>query len=151
MGAKGDIGSTGAQGDPGVSLSKFATVPLTTLATGVDGGTASNVFFTADSNGNYTFEILLSGVIDVSNQMKLYAEIVTGNMAIGNQFAVASDSTSGVNGFSGRQYGFRLIGSVANVTTGTTFSVRVGIVNAVASININFMGRALVNKVGSIG
>jgi hypothetical protein len=150
-GAKGDTGPTGNQGDAGISVSKFATVPLTTLATATDGGTASNVFFTADSNGNYTFEILLSGVIDVSNQLKLYAEIVTGNMAIGNQFAVASDSTSGVNGLTGRQYGFRIIGSVANVTAGTTFSVRVGIVNAVASVNINFMGRALVNKVGSIG
>ena len=83
--------------------------------------------------------------------MKLYAEIVTGNMAIGNQFAVASDSTSGVNGLSGRQYGFRLIGSVANVTSGTAFSARVGIVNAVDSVNINFTGRALINKVGSIG
>ena len=151
QGVKGDVGTTGTQGDAGISVSKFATVPLTTLATGVDGGTSSNVFFTADSNGNYTFEILLSGVIGISNQMKLYAEIVTGNMAIGNQFAVASDSTTGVNGLSGRQYGFRLIGSVANVTSGTTFSVRVGIVNAVDSVNINFMGRALVNKVGSIG
>ena len=83
--------------------------------------------------------------------MKLYAEIVIGNMAIGNQFTVASDSMSGVNGFSGRQYGFRIIGSAANVSAGTSFSVRVGIVNAVDSININFTGRALVNKVGSIG
>jgi len=151
QGAKGDTGATGSQGDSGISVSKFATVPLTTLATGIDGGTSSNIFFTADSSGNYTFEVLLSGVIGISSQMKLYAEIITGNMAIGNQFAVASDSTSGVNGLTGRQYGFRVIGSVANVTLGQTFSVRVGIVNAVDSININFMGRALVNKVGSIG
>ena len=72
-------------------------------------------------------------------------------MAIGNQFTVASDSTSGVNGVSGRQYGFRIIGAVANVNAGTSFSVRVGINNAVDSVNITFMGRALVNKVGSIG
>ena len=151
QGAKGDTGTAGAPGDPGISVAKFATVPLTTLATGVDGGTSSNIFFTAETNGNYTFEVMLSGVISIPNQMKLYAELVSGNMLIGNQFAVASDSTTGVNGLSGRQYGFRLIGSAANVTSGTTFSVRVGIVNAVDSININFMGRALVNKVGSIG
>ena len=151
QGAKGDTGTAGAPGDAGISVAKFATVPLTTLATGVDGGSSSNIFFTAESNGNYTFEVLLSGLVGIPNQMKLYAELVSGNMLIGNQFAVASDSTTGVNGLSGRQYGFRLIGSVANVTTGTTFSVRVGIVNAVDSININFMGRALVNKVGSIG
>jgi hypothetical protein len=151
QGAKGDTGTAGTQGDAGISVAKFATVPNTTLATGADGGTNSSVFFTAESAGNYTFELLLSGVIGISNQMKLYAEITSGNMAIGNQFTVASDSTSGVNGVSGRQYGFRIIGAVANVNSGTTFSVRVGILNAVDSVNITFMGRALVNKVGSIG
>jgi hypothetical protein len=151
QGAKGDTGTTGAQGDAGVSISKFSTVPLTTLATGADGSTSSSIFFTADSNGNYTFEVLISGVVSIQNLMKLYAEIVIGNMAIGNQFTVASDAVSGVNGLSGRQYGFRIIGSAANVTSGTSFSVRVGIVNAVDSININFTGKALVNKVGSIG
>jgi hypothetical protein len=151
QGAKGDTGTAGTPGDSAISVAKFATVPLTVLPTGVDGGTSSNIFFTADSNGNYTFEILISGLVSIPNQMKLYAEIVTGNMAIGNQFAVASDSTSGVNGLSGRQYGFRLIGSAANVTSGTTFAVRIGIVNAVDSVNINFIGRALINKVGSIG
>ena len=151
QGVKGETGTTGSQGDAGVSVSKFATVPLTTLATGADGSTSSSIFFTADSNGNYTFEVLISGVVAIQNLMKLYAEIVIGNMAIGNQFTVASDAMSGVNGLSGRQYGFRIIGSAANVTSGTSFSVRVGIVNAVDSININFTGKALVNKVGSIG
>jgi hypothetical protein len=151
QGVKGETGTTGSQGDAGVSVSKFATVPLTTLATGADGSTSSSIFFTADSNGNYTFEVLISGVVGIQNLMKLYAEIVIGNMAIGNQFTVASDAMSGVNGLSGRQYGFRIIGSAANVTSGTSFSVRVGIVNAVDSININFTGKALVNKVGSIG
>ena len=83
--------------------------------------------------------------------MRLYAEIITGGMAIGNQFAVASDSISGVNDVSGRQYGFRLIGAAANVTSGTSFSVRVGIISAADAIEINFTGRALVYKVGSIG
>ena len=151
QGVKGETGTAGAQGEAGISVSKFATVPLTTLATGADGSTSTNIFFTADSSGNYTFEVLISGVVSIQNLMKLYAEIVIGNMAIGNQFTVASDSMSGVNGFSGRQYGFRIIGSAANVSAGTSFSVRVGIVNAVDSININFTGRALVNKVGSIG
>jgi len=151
QGVKGDTGTTGAQGDSGASVVKFATVPLTKLATDVDGGTSSSIFFTADSAGNYTFEILVSGLINSPDQMRLYAEITTGNMAIGNQFAVASDSTSGVNEVSGRQYGFRLIGAVANVTVGTSFSVRVGIVSAADAIEIGFKGRALVTKVGSIG
>jgi len=151
QGVKGDTGTTGAQGDSGASVVKFATVPLTKLATSVDGGTSSSIFFTADSIGNYTFEILLSGLINSPDQMRLYAEIITGGMAIGNQFAVASDATSGVNEVSGRQYGFRLIGAVANVTSGTSFSVRVGIVSAADAIEISFSGRALVTKVGTIG
>ena len=151
-GVKGDTGGTGAQGVAGISVAKFATLPETILATGVDGGTSSNIFFTADSIGNYTFEVLVSGLVLFDNQMKLYAEIVTGDMAIGNQFTVASDSISGVNQLSGRQYGFRIIGTAANVALGTSFSVKVGIVNAVLPTkNITFTGRALVNKVGSIG
>ena len=151
QGVKGDTGTTGAQGDSGASVVKFATIPLTTLATSVDGGTSSSVFFTANSNGNYTFEILISGLINSPDQMKLYAEIVTGTMALGNQFTVASDATSGVNESFGRHYGFRIIGAATNVILGTSFSVRIGIVSAVDDINIGFTGRALVTKVGSIG
>ena len=151
-GGKGDTGGAGAQGVAGISVAKFVTLPETILATGVDGGTSSNIFFTADSIGNYTFEVLVSGLVLFDNQMKLYAEIVAGDMAIGNQFTVASDSISGVNQLSGRQYGFRIIGTAANVALGTSFSVKVGIVNAVLPTkNITFTGRALVNKVGSIG
>ena len=148
QGAKGDTGSTG---EAGVSISKFVIIPLTTLATGADGNNATNIFFTADSNGSYTFEVLLSGTVSILNPLKLYAEIVSGNAPIGNQFAVASDSTSAVNGIAGRHYGFRILGAVANVNVGTSFSIKVGIYTAADSINIMFMGRALVNKVGSIG
>ena len=151
-GSKGDIGLTGAAGSAGISVAYFVTVPETILPTGVDGGSSSKVFFTTDSTGNYTFEILLSGLVVAENLMKLYAEIVIGDLTIGNQFTVASDSISGVNKLSGRQYGFRIIGAAANVASGTSFSVKVGIVNAsLPTENIAFNGKALVNKVGSIG
>jgi hypothetical protein len=151
-GSKGDTGLAGAPGAAGISVAYFVTVPETSLPTGVDGGSSSKVFFTTDSTGNYTFEILLSGLVVAENLMKLYAEIVIGDLAIGNQFTVASDSISGVNRLSGRQYGFRIIGAAANVASGTSFSVKVGIVNAsLPTENIAFNGKALVNKVGSIG
>jgi hypothetical protein len=155
-GARGEIGapgSTGAQGPagaPGVSYTKFATVPNIVLATGSEGNSNSGVFFTAPTTGSYTFEVLVSGVISVGNQFRLYAEITSGSMSIGNQFAVASDSNSGVNGYSGRQYGFRIIGAMADVSAGTTFSIKIGTLTAVDT-SITFSGRALVNKVGSIG
>ena len=151
IGSKGDAGAPGAQGDAGISVSKFVTVPQITVPTGADGSKSSSVFFIADSSGNYTFDVLLSGLVGIDDLMKLYAEIVIGDMAIGNQFTVASDSVSGVNRIIGRQYGFRIIGSAANVDSGTSFSVRVGIVYAAGSTEIKFVGKALVNKVGSIG
>jgi hypothetical protein len=151
QGAKGDTGTTGAQGDSGASVVKFATVILAKLGTSVDGASSTGIFFTAQSIGNYTFEILLSGLINSPDQMRLYAEIITGGMAIGNQFAVASDSISAVNEVSGRQYGFRIIGAAANVTSGTSFSVRVGIVSAADAVDIYFTGRALITKVETIG
>jgi hypothetical protein len=151
-GSKGDTGLAGAPGSAGISVAYFVTVPETILPTGVDGGSSSKVFFTTDSTGNYTFEILLSGLVVAENLMKLYAEIVIGDLTIGNQFTVASDSISGVNRLSGRQYGFRIIGAAANVASGTSFSVKVGIVNAsLPAENIAFNGKALVHKVGSIG
>jgi hypothetical protein len=127
------------------------TIPTITLATGADGNNSSSIFFTADSVGNYTFEIMLSGLVGIPNPLKIYAEITSGGLTIGNQFAVASDSVSGVNGVSGRQYGFRIIAAAANVTSGSSFSVKIGILNAADSVNLNFSGRALINKVGSIG
>jgi hypothetical protein len=150
IGAPGSTGAQGPEGAPGVSYTKFATVPSIVLATGSEGNSNSGVFFTAPTTGSYTFEVLVSGVISVGNQFRLYAEITSGSMSIGNQFAVASDSNSGVNGYSGRQYGFRIIGATADVSAGTTFSVKIGTLTAVET-SITFSGRALVNKVGSIG
>jgi len=151
-GAKGDIGSTGAQGDPGVSLSKFATVPIATLAITTAGNSTSHIFFTATTSGNYTFEVIVAGVANFSDTFNLNAEIVIGNSAIADQFAIASDAESYANGISGRQYGFTVIGAAVNVSAGAIFALRITNQIAVSGgTSINFMGRALVNKVGSIG
>lgn len=152
QGAKGDTGTAGAPGDAGISVAKFATVPLATLAIATAGNSTSQTFFTADTAGSYTFEVIVAGVANFSDTFKLNAEIVIGNSAITNQFTIASDANSYANGISGRQYGFTLIGAAANVSAGAIFAIR--ITNQVAvsgGTSINFMGRALVNKVGSIG
>ena len=152
QGAKGDTGTAGAPGDAGISVVKFATVPLAALAITTAGNSTSQTFFTADSAGNYTFEVIVAGVANFSDTFKLNAEIVIGNSAITNQFAIASDAMSYANGISGRQYGFTVIGAAANVSAGAIFAIR--ITNQVAvsgGTSINFIGRALVNKVGSIG
>jgi hypothetical protein len=88
----------------------------------------------------------------MSDTFKLNAEIVIGNSAIANQFTIASDAESYANGISGRQYGFTIIAANANVSAGAIFAVRItNQVNVSGGTSITFLGRALVNKVGSIG
>jgi hypothetical protein len=152
QGVKGDTGITGAQGDSGASVVKFATVPAGTLTITTAGNSISQTFFTAETAGNYTFEVIVVGIANFSETFKLNAEIVIGNSAIVNQFAIAADANSYANRTLGRQYGFTVIGAAADISAGAIFALR--ITNQVAlsgGTPINFTGRALVYKVGSIG
>jgi hypothetical protein len=152
QGVKGDTGTTGAQGDSGTSVVKFATVPAGTLAITTAGNSISQTFFTAETAGNYTFEVIVVGIANFAETFKLNAEIVIGNSAIVNQFAIAADANSYANRTLGRQYGFTVIGAAAEVSAGAIFAIR--ITNQVAlsgGTPISFSGRALVTKVGTIG
>jgi hypothetical protein len=152
QGVKGETGTTGAQGDSGASVVKFATVPAGTLTITTAGNSISQTFFTAETAGNYTFEVIVVGIANFSETFKLNAEIVIGNSAIVNQFAIAADANSYANRTLGRQYGFTVIGAAADISAGAIFAIR--ITNQVAlsgGTPINFTGRALVQKVGSIG
>jgi len=64
---------------------------------------------------------------------------------------MASDALTFANGLAARQYGFHIIGAVAGVTTGTSFGVRISIQIGAGTGTVYFTGRALINKVGSIG
>ena len=157
-GARGEIGapgSTGAQGPagpPGVSYIKFATVPNETLAITGSGNSTTHVFFTAPTAGSYTFEVIVVGIANFNDFFSLNAEIVIGNFAIPNQFAIVSDAESFANRVSGRQYGFTVIGAAADVSAGAIFALKITNQTAVSGgTSITFSGRALVNKVGSIG
>ena len=151
-GGKGDTGGTGAQGVAGISVAKFVTLPSATLAITTGDNATSQTFFTADTDGNYTFEVIVAGVVNSSDSFNLNAEIVVGNSAITNQFAIAASANSFANKISGRQYGFTVIGAVANVSAGAIFALRITNEFPVSGgTSITFTGRALVNKVGSIG
>ena len=151
-GGKGDTGGTGAQGVAGISVAKFVTLPSATLAITTGDNATSQTFFTADTDGNYTFEVIVVGVVNSSDSFNLNAEIVVGNSAITNQFAIAASANSFANKISGRQYGFTVIGAVANVSAGAIFALRITNEFPVSGgTPIAFNGRALVNKVGSIG
>jgi hypothetical protein len=156
-GADGVAGGQGVKGDPGapgtagISISKFASLPNIALATATSGNSTSEIFFTADSDGDYTFEILVSGGVQAAVEYKLNAEIVVGTTPIVSQFAVASDAITYANRLAGRQYGFHIIGAAAGVTAGTIFAIRISIQIGAGTSTVYFTGRALINKVGSIG
>ena len=148
QGVKGDAGAPGAAG---ISVSKFASLPNIAIATATSGNSTSEIFFTADSDGDYTFEILVAGSVQLTVEYKLNAEIVVGTTAIVSQFAVASDAITYANRSAGRQYGFHIVGAAAGVTAGTIFAVRISIQVGAGTSTVYFTGRALINKVGSIG
>jgi len=150
-GAQGVKGDAGAAGAAGVSVSKFASVPNISLVTATDGNSNSGTFFTADSDGNYTFDILVTGGVQLSVDYKLNAEIVIGSSAILSQYVMASDAVTFANGLAGRQYGFHIIGVASGVNAGTSFGVRISIQYGAGTSTVFFSGRALINKVGSIG
>ena len=157
QGIKGDTGTVGTQGvkgdagAAGVSVTKFASVPSISLVTATDGISNSGIFFVAESDGNYTFDILVAGGIQTNVDYKLNAEIVIGTTAITSQYVVASDAITFANGSPGRQYGFHIIGAAAAVATGTSFALRISIQYGAGTTTVFFTGRALINKVGSIG
>ena len=151
QGQNGNIGSTGSTGPAGISVSKFVSVPNISLVTATDGNSNSATFFTADSDGNYTFDILVVGGVQLGIEYKMNAEIVNGASAIISQYVMASDATSFANGSAGRQYGFHIIGVAGGVVSGTSFGVRISIQYGAGTSTVFFSGRALINKVGTIG
>ena len=154
QGVKGDTGNagaTGATGPAGVSVSKFLSIPSISLVTATESNSNSENFFIADADGNYTFDILLAGVVQLGVDYKMNAEIISGTSAIIAQYVIASDASSFANGLAGRQYSFHIIGVAGGVTSGTVFGVRISIQYGAGTSTVYFNGRALINKVGSIG
>jgi hypothetical protein len=134
------------------SVINFGIVPVTTLDISTSGSSTAENFFTASAEGNYSFQVIIAAVANPAYDFKLRAQIMTSDSAIANQFAIASDANSYANGISGRQYGFTIIGLATEVAAGTVFDLRISNQVAISGGNsIYFIGRALINKIGSIG
>jgi hypothetical protein len=157
-GAKGDTGTAGAKGDTGtagaegISNAKFNSLPNISLNTTSAGANGTSNFFTVAELGNYTFQILISGVVSKTDDLNFTAEIISGGTAIDNQFVVSSAAVISTGGTPGRRYSIVATGVVSNVAPGTIFGVRISLDTAAGTgFTIYFSGRALINKVGSIG
>ena len=166
-GAKGDTGLTGAKGDAGaaggkgetgttgtagISNAKFNSLPNIAINTATSGANGFSNFFTVTESGNYTFEVLMSGTVSKTEDLNFNAEIISGGIVIDNQFVVSSAAVISTSGTLGRRYGIVATGAVLNVAQGTIFGVRISLdTAAISGFTIYFSGRALINKVGSIG
>ena len=165
VGLKGDTGSTGATGNAGtngsngaagISNAYWVTVPTTNLLTDFSGRiTDSNVFYTLEQNTNYIFEVMLNGLIPLTNTEDLIISasiLCTSGCANFNQYSIASNSVSLSNNIKSKQFAIRIMGAYANGASTPTLKIRLTIQTAsIGLASIDFYGSALISKVGSIG
>ena len=149
QGVKGDVGTAGAAG---VSASFFVDLGTWTLGTNQNVGTSdSNTFGNLDA-GFYTFEIMIDGTFSPNTitDMTIGMQLITSAGTLDYR-VFASDSAAYINGYGNRHYQFMIIGKLI-CTGATTLKLRaVDQYGATANNLLNFSGRALINKVGSIG
>jgi len=152
QGIQGNAGATGGTGAAGISISYFVDLGTWTLGTNQNVGTSdSNTFGNLDA-GSYTFEILVDGTFSPNTitEMTIGMQVITSSGTLDYR-VFASDSAAYINGYGNRHYQFLIIGKV--ICSGAT-SLKMRAVDqygATASNLLNFSGRALINKVGSIG
>ena len=64
----------------------------------------------------------------------------------------SSDSTSFINGFGGRHYQFLIMGTIVSGAATTSLTLRaIDLYGSTSGNALSFTGKALINKVGSIG
>lgn len=154
-GVAGAVGAQGVKGDTGaagISASYFVDLGSWTLGTNQNVGTSdSNLFGNLDA-GFYTFEIMIDGTFSPNTitEMTIGMQLITSAGTLDYR-VFASDSAAYINGYGNRHYQFMIIGKI--ICTGAT-SLKLRAVDqygATANNLLNFSGRALINKVGSIG
>jgi len=151
-GAKGDTGTAGAAGASGVSNSKFNGFSFITFDTGVSGNNRTSNFVTITEAGNYTFEVLASATISNDENLNFSGEIVSGGLAIDTQYSISSAAILGTSPSLSRRYSIHILGVASEVAVGTSFGIKITLGTlALSPKSISFGGRALINKVGSIG
>ena len=158
QGIKGDTGTVGTQGvkgdvgAAGVSISYFADLGSWTLSTNQSVGTSDSSTFGNLDTGSYTFEIMVDGTFspNTTAEMTIGMQVITSAGTMDYR-VFASDSPAYINGFGNRHYQFLIIGKI--VCTGATTLKMRAVDQYGATLNnlLNFSGRALINKVGSIG
>ena len=151
-GSNGTNGSPGAAGVDGVSISYFVNIGTWILTSGTSMGAIDSDSFGSLPAGTYTFEIMVDGT---------FSSVFTGPASIGMQLVAsngtpdyrvfASDTTAYINGAGSRHIQFLIIGKLVCTGTSTLRLHSIDQNGSTGSVLLNFSGRALINKVGSIG
>ena len=155
-GTNGSKGDTGNQGAAGISIAYWVSIPMITFLTNEDSHFQdSEIFFSMSQNSNYTFEILIGGLLPLTSteDFKINAVIIcsTGCSTL-QQFAVISNEISNANNMPNKQYGIRILGVVANGAESPDLRIRLSIKTATTIVtSVMFSGKGIVNKVGSLG
>jgi hypothetical protein len=151
-GAKGDIGTTGAAGVSESSISYFVNLRTWMIATALKPGTSDSPTFVTLEAGSYTFSISVDGTFSPETAVAMYIgmEVIASGGSMDSQ-VFTSDANSFINTLDQRHYQFMIIGKIVCTST-TTLSLRATDKRGLTSGNmLSFTGKALINKVGSIG
>ena len=154
-GAKGDAGTSGAKGDPGasgVSVSYYVDLGSWNISTTTPATPSESDSFGSLVAGTYTFEILVDGVLSPNTSAPMTIGMnLTSSAGTLDYRSFASDSIAYVNGAGNRHIQFLLIGKLVCAGTVTLKLTAIDYSGSTGMNLLTFGGRALINKVGSIG
>jgi hypothetical protein len=152
QGAKGDTGTAGAAGTSASSISYFVDLGTWMLSTNQNVGTSDSTNFISLESGSYTFNISVDGTFAPESSVAMYIGMqVIANGGSMEYQVFTSDGHTFINNLGRRHYQFMIIGKIVCTTT-TTLKLRaIDQFGATSGNMLNFSGKALVNKVGSIG
>jgi len=145
-------GDAGAAGSSATSISYFVDLGSWMLATNQNLGPSDSSNFITLEAGSYTFNISVDGTFSPESSVAMYIgmQIIASGGSMDYQ-VFTSDSHTFINSLGRRHYQFMIIGKIV-CTSSTTLKLRaVDQFGATSGNFLNFTGKALVNKVGSIG
>ena len=152
QGVKGETGTAGATGSSESSISYLVNLANWMIANNKKPGTSDSGTFVTLEAGSYTFNISVDGTFSPETAVTMYIGMQVIASAGSMEYQVfASDATSFINDLDQRHYQFMIIGRIV-CTSSTTLKLRATDKRGLTSGNmLSFTGKALINKVGSIG
>ena len=164
QGIKGDVGNTGEQGiqgiqgvvgttgAAGISASYFIDLGSWSLGTNKSLGASDSNIFANLTAGSYTFEIMADGTFSPATTVAMAIGMqVIASAGVLDFWVFASDTLAYINYDGSRHYQFMIIGKFVCTGAATLKMRAVDQLGATAGNLLTFNGRALINKVGSIG